>query len=164
MVSAQELHTSMQFEIRMKWDLRRTVGSDQSFNALSESHLQSQLRSWLSAQDAEMALTTNNRSQDYFHPDSQIPLSYEQVTENYWLAYRAVCSCRDWTGYISLLLVIRRHLQTAPSGVNSTGAPANTDVALYSRTSIIRISRLPGLFPWSQFAHEYFSISHDQDP
>ena len=56
------------------------------------------------------------------------------------------------------------HLQTAPSDVNSTGAPANIDVALYSRTSIIRISRLPGLFAWSQFAHEYFSISHDQDP
>ena len=35
---------------------------------------------------------------------------------------------------------------------------------LYSRTSIIRISQLSGLFLWSQFGHEYLFRGHEQDP
>ena len=96
-------------KVRMKWDLTRNVGSDQSFNVLCESHLQSQLRSWLSAQNAEMALTINNPSEDSFHPDDQIPLSYEQVTDRKLLIGLSRCLLMSWLDrVISLLLVIRQ--------------------------------------------------------
>ena len=38
------------------------------------------------------------------------------------------------------------------------GSLAFIPAVQYSRTSIIRISRLSGLFLWSQFGHEYFLV------